>query len=291
METDTFRRMRIAHLGRPGGDPVGFAALRTDFITRNPGYDLAWLPRTTALAALPEARIAFVQSGQATGSVGQRVSPLGCGDVIVLAPGDALTLDAPLAILVFSVPDSVDPAIPTFLRPDHDPALTDTPGGCATDARAYRRVVLTWLDENGPFRYRALNAHRVRMTDSFSHYHPEDGGFDEMYLVQGVEPGGRLYTSSAVEEIESPAGVSPDRIPELVVETPIEEGDFVWVGRGHMHRAVGGVLAHVITVPGFVPGSEIGLDHHLRALDERLPPDAGRRVPYHAAASDGPVIK
>jgi hypothetical protein len=283
--------MRIAHLGRPGGDPDGFAALREAFVTRNPGYDLAWLPRTTALASLPEARIAFVQSGQAKGSVGERASPLGCGDVIVLAPGESLALDAPLAVLVFSVPDPVDRAIPTFLRPDHDPALTDTPGGCATDAGAYRRVVLTWLDENGPFRYRALNCHRVRMTDSFSHYHPEDGGFDEMYLVQGVEPGGRLFTSAAVTEIERPDEVARERIADLVVETPIADGDLVWVGRGHMHRAVGGVLAHVITVPGFVPGSEIGLDHHLRALDERLPESAARRVPYHEGASHGPVIK
>ena len=283
--------MRIAHLGRAGGDPDGFAALRDAFVTRNPGHDLAWLPRATALAPLPEARVVFVHGGEAEGSVGEQRSRLGVGDVVVLAPGQALELDGPLSLLVFSVPESVDPAVPRFLRPDHDPALTDAPGGCATDADAYRRVVLTWLDENGPFRFRALNCHRVRMTDSFSHYHPEDGGFDEMYLVQGVEPGGRLYTSAAVAEIERPADVALDRIPELVDETPIEVGDLVWVGRGHMHRAVGGVLAHVITVPGFVPGSEIGLDHHLRALDERLPGGSAARVPFHAAASDGPVIK
>jgi hypothetical protein len=223
--------------------------------------------------------------------LGQQESRLGKGDVVVLGPDQALQLDAPLALLVFSVPEPVGGAVPSFLRPDHDPALTDTPGGCATDEKAYRRVVLTWLDENGPFRFRALNCHRVRMTDSFSHYHPEDGGFDEMYLVQGVEPGGRLYTSSMVAEIERPDEVPAERIPDLVTETPIEDGDLVWVGRGHMHRAVGGVLAHVITVPGFVPGSEIGLDHHLRALDDRLPATSERRVPYHADASHAPVIK
>lgn len=283
--------MRIAHLGRPGGDPDGFAALREEFVARNAGYDLAWLPTAVALAAVPRPRIAFVQRGAAHGIVDAARSELGCGDVVVLRPGEGLALDGPLGLLVFTVPEEPPADVPAFLRPDHDPRIDDSPGGCATQTDAYRRVVLTWLGENGPYPFRALNCHRVRMNDSFSHYHPHDGGFDEMYLVQDVRPGGRLYTSSKVDRIERPHEVTRDELRELVDEVGLDVGDFVWVGRGHMHRAVGGVLAHVITVPGFVPGQEIGVDHHLRAIDERLGLRGSDALPFHADASTGPVVK
>lgn len=283
--------MRIAHLGRPDGDPDGFAALRAEFVARNAGYDLAWLPRAVAIAAADTARIAFVQDGSGTAVVGGARSALTRGDVCALRAGAHLEVDAPLAWLVFTLPDSLPHGIPPFLRPDHDARIHDEPGGCATAGDAYRRVVLTWLDENGPYVLRALNCHRVRMLDSFSHYHPHDGGFDEMYLVQEVAPGARLYTSSMVERIECPEEIAREEVPSLVDAVPVEVGDLVWVGRGHMHRAVGGVLAHVITVPGFVPGQEIGLDHHLRRIDERFGLSGADALPFHAAASHGPVVK
>ncbi|MBK8975584.1 MAG: hypothetical protein IPM29_06635 [Planctomycetes bacterium] len=281
--------MLIAHLGRPGGDPSGFAALRTDFEARNPGYRLAWHPATTALAAATApVRIAFVHGGGTPdATVGAQRSALRVGDVVALRPGEALASAAPLDLLVFAVPVPLGDDVPGFLRPDDDPLLTDTPGGCATAADAYRRVVLTWLRDNGPYRFDGLNAHRVRMVDSFSHYHPTDGGFDELYLVQDVAPGAVLWTSDRVHRIERPDDVEPDELDGLLTETTVAVGDLVCVGRGDMHRAVGGVLAHVITVPGFVPGQEIGVDHHLRAIAERL----GRPLPYHAAAADRPVVK
>ena len=34
--------MKIAHLGRPHSDPAAFAALRGEFVRRNPGYELDW---------------------------------------------------------------------------------------------------------------------------------------------------------------------------------------------------------------------------------------------------------
>ena len=60
--------------------------------------------------------------------------------------------------------------------------------------------------------------------------------------------------------------------------------------RGTVHRAVGGVLAQVITVPGFVPGAELGVDHHLRRLAERfgLGPD---ELPFRAASSEREIVR
>lgn len=58
-----------------------------------------------------------------------------------------------------------------------------------------------------------------------------------------------------------------------------------------MHRGVEGVLAQVITVPGFIPGSEIGVDHHLRAINERLNLEGDEALPYNEEHSDKAVIR
>ena len=67
--------------------------------------------------------------------------------------------------------------------------------------------------------------------------------------------------------------------------------DHNYLPRGLAHRGVGGVLAQVITVPGFVPGKEIGLDHHLRAINERLGLTGGAALPLHAEGAAGPVVR
>ena len=287
--------LQIANLTAAGAGPE-FGALFDAFTQSNPEHGLVFHPDATVLESSERNRAVFVHGEDGVthgtrGRVGDRSSPLEVGDVALLRPGEALELDAPAQLLVFEVPESFEDSIPTFLRPDFDPRITDTPGGCATQVDAYRRVVLTWLAENGAYNCRALNTHRVRMVDSFSHYHPIVGGFDEMYLVQHVAPSARLYTSDRVAEIERPEQVSADVLDGLVVATPIRTGDLVWVRRGAMHRAVGGVLAHVITVPGFVPGREIGVDHHLRAIDERLGLEGEAALPYHVEASTRAVVK
>lgn len=285
--------MHVARLGRPDGDAEGFAALRADFERRNPGYGLSWHPESGRLPVEDRARLLFVHQGATPdAAVGAERSALAVGDVVLLRPGRELDCGSgPLGLLGFAVPVEPDAHVPTFLRPDHDPRLTDTPGGCATQDDAYRRVVLTWLRDNGPYRFQGLNTHRVRMVDSFSHYHPVSGGFDEIYLVQEVGPGGVVHTSDRVAEIERPESVSRETSRELITSTPVEVGDLICVARGNMHRAVGGVLAHVITVPGFVPGQEIGVDHHLKAIDDRLGLQGEEALPYHADAADRPVVK
>jgi len=47
----------------------------------------------------------------------------------------------------------------------------------------------------------------------------------------------------------------------------------------------------VITVPGFVPGAEIGLDHHLRAINERLGLVGAEALPLHAAGAERPIVR
>jgi len=202
-----------------------------------------------------------------------------------LRAGQALITDQPIGALVFDVPEDLPSDVPPFIRPDWDPRITDTPGGCATERGAYRRILLTWLKRNGPYTFHALNAHRVRIEDSFTHYHPKAGGFDELYLVQMTRPTAKLITSDKASRIETPNSVARAEVADLLDETPLEVGDLVYLPRGLVHRGVGGVLAQVITVPGFVPGSEIGIDHHLRAINERFQLKGHEALPLNLAAS------
>ena len=282
--------VRIAHLGRADGDERGFAALREAFGANNPGYSLTFHRAATGLEPAAEARVAFVQRGETEGRVGTVRSTLTVGDLVLLRGDQGLACEAALDLVVFGLPDELPADLPTFVRPDWDPRITDTPGGCATETGAYRRILLTWLPANGPYICHALNAHRVRITDSFTHYHPLEGGFDEFYLVQMVQPGARVLTSEAVDAVEA-RRVTAGEAPHLLDAHPLEVGDLVYLPRGTIHRGLDGVLAQVITTPGFRPGAEIGVDHHLKAINEHLGLEGPEALPYHAAASDEPLVR
>jgi len=259
------------------------AALRRD----NPGYDVH-VQRGERLDPAPSPRIAFVHAGAAKARIAPSGagSELAVGDVVCLRPNETLQASAPLTLVVFDTPEPLPPELPAFVRPDWDPRITDTPGGCAPETGAYRRILLTWLATNGPYVYHALNAHRVRISDSFTHYHPREGGFAELFLVQMAGPEARLLTSAHVDAIES-QDLDAERAARLFESHPLAAGDLVYVPRGTAHRGVGGALVQVITLPGFRPGAEIGVDHHLRALAERL--DVS--VPYNVKASAAPVVR
>jgi hypothetical protein len=285
--------VRVAHLARQ--DPAsGFSSLRTAFEASNPGYGLAYHPGARGLAAEPAARAVFVQGGEAQGSVaspvGECTSDLAVGDVICLQAGATLQLDAPLQLVAFRLPTAFGDDVPVFVRPDWDPRITDTPGGCATEEGAYRRILLTWLDAVGPYVDHALNAHRVRIADSFTHYHPREGGFDELYLVQMTRPGARLLTATDVEGIEARTLDAQDAA-QLFETRELAVGDLVYLPRGTIHRGLGGALVQVITVPGFRPGAEIGVDHHLSALNEALGLRGEAALPLHAAGAAGPIVR
>jgi oxalate decarboxylase/phosphoglucose isomerase-like protein (cupin superfamily) len=292
-------RMLRVHLD--AGCASAFAELAAAFATANPGHELHWWAATDAIGPGARPRVLFVQEGEGQAAV-RRVgvpdgaantitSDLRVGDVLVLSPGESARFTAPLAVLAFLLPEDPGRAVPRVIRPDFDPRITDTPGGCATDAGAYRRVMLTWLGKNGPYTFHGLNVHRVRMDDSFTHYHPVDRGFDELYLVQAVRPGAHLVSSERTADLVRPETIARADVPSLLQTTELRQGDLVYLPRGVVHRGVGGVLAQVITVPGFVPGVEIGIDHHLRAINERLGLEGGSALPLHEAGARGPVVR
>ncbi len=282
--------MLVAHLSR--GDTSGLAAIRQAFVQRNQGYDVAYYNQVLSIPAADKYRIAFVQQGGGTAELTQHgASKISVGDIVYLDKGEKIATDSLIDYLVFTVPKPMPAGIPAFIRPDWDENITDTPGGCATETNAYRRILLTWKGEVGPYLYHALNAHRVRIMDSFTHYHPVNGGFDEFYLVQMVMPKAKLITSPHVNLITHPDIVTSDQADELLNITQLQVGDFVYLPRGIVHRGLDGVLAQVITVPGFIPGSEIGVDHHLRNINEKLSLKDQATLLYNEEASRSAVIR
>ena len=269
-----------------------FQVLRQRFKERNPGYDLAWISGSKTVQSSQEMRVLFVQIGGGTATLTSGAkSKISVGDILMIKPGIGMSTDSVISYLSFEVPEIPQEGIPTFIRPDWDENITDTPGGCATETGAYRRILLTWLGKVGPYLFHSLNAHRVRIMDSFTHYHPVEGGFDEFYLVQMVQPEARLISSPFVEEIEHFEDLNQEEAATLLSETPLGVGDLVYIPRGIAHRGIGGVLAQVITIPGFKPRAEIGLDYHLRRLNQHLNLATKDTLPYHFGASDSIVIK
>lgn len=286
--------IRVARLGDGG---TSLAELRAAFRKRNPRHDLEGEPTLKELLANDSSRVVFVQGA---GSVPAQLhsaggktceSELAVGDIVLVRPGERLELGSSIAALVFTVPDPLPGALPTFIRPDWDPRITDTPGGCAEQEGAYRRILLTWSEAVGPYTYHGLNAHRVRITDSFTHYHPPEGGFDEFYLVQLAPPGARVLVSEDVVGIEAPQQMTRGRAARVIRSLPLEVGDLVYLPRGTAHRGLGGALVQVITVPGFRPNAEIGLDHHLLEINRRLGLSGEDMLPYNTPASSGAVVK
>lgn len=268
------------------GDTDSFEALRSAFVHNNPGYDLRYHDSVRALAPADVDRVVFVQ-----GPEGRTDAP-GVGDILLVRKGQRWDLqgDGALSLLAFSLPQPLPLTLPTLIRPDWDTKITDTPGGCATEGDAYRRILLTWKPEVGPYILHALNAHRVRIKNSFSHYHPEDGGFDEFYLVQQAPEGARLLTSRDVDAIES-RSVDREQAKDLIQSHDLHVGDLVYLPRGTMHRGLGGALVQVISVPGFVPKSEIGVDHHLWAINKQLGLQSDQALPFHIVAARTKVVK
>ncbi|PHN07300.1 hypothetical protein [Flavilitoribacter nigricans] len=272
-------------------DTSGFESIRKSFVTNNPGYDLHYHPQTTELEQRPVPRLAFLQTGGGTAIINDESSKISVGDIINIPAGARMETDSLVDLLVFDIPEAPPTEIPVFIRPDWDPNITDTPGGCATETNAYRRILLTWEGRNGPYLYHALNAHRVRIMNSFTHYHPLEGGFDEFYLVQMAQAKAKIITSEKVDLITEPGSVTKEDLPDLLQQTPLDVGDLVYLPRGVAHRGLDGVLAQVITVPGFIPGSEIGIDHHLKAISDRLSLEGEERLPYHEEAAETVVVK
>ncbi len=238
---------------------------------RGRGASIEWLPATTEWKA-PDAgsAILFVQAGSCALRIGATDGEVSMGDMLLLRANQELRSESPLDLLLFTRAEELSENVPAIIKPDLDPAISDTKGGCAKETGAYRRICLTWLGKNGPYLDRHLNAHRVRIRDSFTHYHPLDGGFEELYLVQESQPGAGLMVCERLDELCSPEALEAESAAELVRHIPLETNDLVLLPRGVAHRGIGGVLAQVITVPGFLPNAELGVDAAIGAVNERF---------------------
>ncbi len=279
-------RELVAKLGEPSTKAIapGFAALKQGFEQANPRHRLDW--ESSVLACLATGnQVAFVQTGETQAHFPNGSGAVGVGDLLIMRAGQEWKFEEPVGLLIFSLPRTLNQELPAVIRPDWDDQITDMPGGCATEGDAYRRICLTWLGKNGPYLSEQINAHRVRIHDSFTHYHPLDGGFDEFYLVQEAPPGARLIVSDQLHRILEPAKVSPGVAKTLLREIPLHVGDLIYLPRGVVHRGVGGAVVQVITVPGFVPNAEISLDQQIEAINHSLDFEPDEQLPLHRGSN------
>ncbi len=271
------------------GKDNAFAKIQSEFAKNNPGYQLDYFFNIKLVEKTDVSRLLFIQDGGGTMDLnGHASSKFSVGDIVAIRPSDQVYADSAFSALVISTPDEFPNEIPTFIRPDWDPNITDIPGGCATETNAYRRILLTWKSSVGKYVYHSVNAHRVRIMDSFTHYHPVVGGFDEFYLVQMAAPSATLLTSQQVPIIENNEEADESEMENIIQSHPLKVGDFIYLPRGVLHRGLGNALVQVITVPGFVPGGEIGVDHHLLSINNRF---RSLRLPYNKEASIKAIVK
>ncbi len=279
------------------GDEAGFAAVKQLFESRNPGHRMRWLPATSrfqvkvpsvaflqssgAQVLLPPTSIASEGGSDGSDTSGGNTSAYSIGDVLCLPVGQHCVFDPPADLLVFELPQPIAADLPQLIRPDWDDRITDTPGGCATEGDAYRRILLTWLGKNGPYLSQQINAHRVRIHDSFTHYHPLVGGFDEFYLVQEAPPGAKLLVGEHLHRMLEPGELKRADAKQLLREIPLQTDDLIYLPRGVVHRGLGGAVVQVITIPGFVPGAEIPVDEEIRRINAQLKLNDADALPCH----------
>ncbi len=269
----------------PGDDTAGELAralrlntLYRELAERNPGVGLAWFDSASRLGWGPAVSnvVLFVHVGQGRALLGDRESDYDTGDMVLLRRGQEARFDPPAGILAFTVEEPLPAELPWIVRPDEDPRILG-----ATAGGLERRDLLAWRPEQGPYVYRGLNARRERILDSTTHYHPLEGGYDELFLIQHTEPGAHLWIGEQLKPFLDPEQVPPDPASGFLRQVYVESGDLIYVPRGVVHRAVGGILAQVIAIPGFLSGGEIEVDSAIRRIDERLGPEHPSLMPFH----------
>jgi hypothetical protein len=269
-----------AMVARLDDSAAGFAELKGLFEHRNAGHQMRWMS-AAAKYECTGPTVVFVQGGAGKVRLPRQSSEYSVGDILCLKVGQSANFDPPADLLVFHLPKPIADGLPSLIRPDWDENITDTPGGCATEGDAYRRICLTWQGKNGPYLCHQINAHRVRIHDSFTHYHPVKGGFDEFYLVQEAPPGARLLVSENLNVILDPHGLTAAKAVNLMREIPLHQNDLIYLPRGVVHRGLGGAVVQVITIPGFVPGAEIPVDAEIQGINRQLKLNDAQALPFH----------
>lgn len=284
--TPNDRRPFVARLNA-NGEMTGLKELNRVFSSSNEGYSVSFTPDLRQLKVHSAERLAFIQTAGTVENLNPGARSVQCGDILQIHADELVRSNTPIAAIVFEVPQRLNSGIPDLISPDNDPNITDTPGGCAEESDAYRRICLTWLESRGSYISHELNAHRVRITDSFTHFHPPVGGFDEFYLVQSTTQDAVLLTSTHADRIQSPEKVTKNEVARLLTQTKLMSGDLIYLPRGVVHRGLGGAVIHVVAVPGFKPNAEIGVDHHLAEISRRT----GIELSLNQASKAAPKIK
>jgi len=202
---------------------------------------------------------------------------VGPGDLVFLRENQRLSTESSIQVLELRMSSPLPSGLPTFVG---FAETTHQDGGASSGWETRRIDVLDWQPGEVPA-YGDLNVKLVQVDDAPTHYHPEEGGFDEIVFVCEAEPGAGVLLSTEREAIEA-RNVERGDVPTLFRPLALSAGDVLFVPRGLVHRPRGRSSAVVIALPGFVPGGEVRLDDDLRAINATLNLEGDAALPSFA---------
>lgn len=249
-------------------DPKSLSDLQTFFARENPGYHFSILHLDGEQTVSCQSGVAYLwlRDGEVDAFIERSGQPSAAKK---LCPGDVVAVTGSNRAMVKGrgVLWRIDctrghPPHPSDIRKLAD--LPDTAGGCNPSENAFRRLQITWSDQDtseaNPDGSNLLGCHVVWIAEQSSrtHYHPPKGkGFPqhEMYLVLRPEDHGLRADAPNPGVWTYP---EPGRWDEFDF-TPLSPGDVVSIPAGVSHRAVD-ILACVIAIPGFKPDNDLYVD-------------------------------
>lgn len=277
--------LRHAHIGHPGS----FAPLAQALQATYPGYTIEARTLDGTLDWLTTEGVAFawLAAGEAEVAVAAAAgAPATDQGWQTLAPGDVVVIDTHRRARARGNAHMLQITSTRRTRSRYAGLhrladLPDLSGGCNVGENAFRRLQITWSDEDcspaDPDGDNLLGCHVVFIAEATSrtHYHPvppRPGGMlqHELYLVldphaHGLHPG---TTASGVWTYPEPGNWRRYDF------TPLQPGDVLSIPAGVAHRGID-ILACVIAIPGFKPGNDSYVDH--------LIAESGADAPYNAA--------
>ena len=85
---------------------------------------------------------------------------------------------------------------------------------------------------------------QVHPNTEYAHKYENDEGKSEAWYIIEADPGSKLIAGTTAKDVEEiKKAVAEDKIEDLVIRHPMEEGDFIYIGEGELHSMGANMMA------------------------------------------------